>query len=111
MNSGSETVSTDSQVQAQFLEYAQMPPEDVRTLLHIEPQPAYAAPAIAPDLQRDLDVGNVNVAINELNLPGVTNYEDFKAALIRDNKFEKAVQSMTIDRAVGGHPMAKLKHI
>lgn len=88
-----------------------MPPEDARALLHIEPQPAYAAPAAAPDLQRDLDVGNVNVAINELSLPGVTNYEDFKAALIRDSKFERAVQAMTIDRAAGGHSMAKLRHI
>ena len=110
-NPGSEASSADSQVQAQFLQYAQMAPEDVRTFLHIEPQAAYAACAAPPELQRDLDVGNVNVAINELSLPGVTNYEDFRAALIRDNKFEKAIQSMTIDRAVGGHSMAKLKHI
>ncbi len=110
-NPGSEASSADSQVQAQFLQYAQMAPKDVRTFLHIEPQAAYAACAAPPELQRDLDVGNVNVAINELSLPGVTNYEDFRAALIRDNKFEKAIQSMTIDRAVGGHSMAKLKHI
>ena len=91
-----------------------MPPEDARALLHIEPQPAYAAyaaPAAAPDLPKGLDAGNVNVAINELSLPGVTNYEDFKAALIRDSKFERAVQAMTIDRAAGGHSMAKLRHI
>ncbi len=109
---GSETAS--AQVQAQTLEYAQMPPEDARALLHIEPQPAYAAyaaPAAAPDLPKGLDAGNVNVAINELSLPGVTNYEDFKAALIRDSKFERAVQAMTIDRAAGGHSMAKLRHI
>ena len=109
---GSETAS--AQVQAQALEYAQMPPEDARALLHIEPQPAYAAyaaPAAAPDLPKGLDAGNVNVAINELSLPGVTNYEDFKAALIRDSKFERAVQAMTIDRAAGGHSMAKLRHI
>lgn len=101
----------NSAMSQRLWDIAQKPPEEVRTLLQIDPQPIYAASAATPDLQRDLDFGNVNVAINELSLPGVTNYEDFKAALIRDNKFEKAVQAMTIDRAVGGHPMAKLKHI
>lgn len=100
----------NSAMSQRLWDIAQKPPEEVRTLLQIDPQPVYVA-AATPDLQRDLDFGNVNVTINELSLPGVTNYEDFKAALIRDNKFEKAVQAMTIDRAVGGHPMAKLKHI
>ena len=44
---------------------------------------------------------NMTVTIDEINLPNVTNYEEFREGLIRDNKFERAVQSMSIDRLSG----------
>lgn len=60
-------------------------------------------------INKSNNAGGINVSINELNLPNVTNYEEFKTQLIKDNKFEKAVQSMTIDRVNGGNSLSKFK--
>lgn len=52
---------------------------------------------------------NIEKIEMEINLPGVTNYEEFKSNLIRDRQFEKAVQTMTLDRALGGNSLNKYK--
>lgn len=48
---------------------------------------------------------NVNIPIDH-----VTDYDDFMNQMRRDGKFEKMVQSMTIDRIVGGSKLAKNKY-
>lgn len=100
-----------AEIVKKLIAFSKMPSEEIRSLLHIDPQPTSPAAAITPDIKRISQTGDINVSIDELNLPNVRNYEEFKAALIRDNKFERAIQSMTIDRTVGGNSMAKYKHI
>ncbi len=108
-------VSTEDAEHAEIVKkliaFSKMQSEEIRSLMHIDPQPASPAAVITPDIKTISHSGDVNVSIDELNLPNVKNYEEFKAALIRDNKFERAIQSMTIDRTVGGNSMAKYKHI
>ena len=41
---------------------------------------------------------HITVAIDEVNLPNVRNYQEFRDGLIRDSKFEKAVQSMSVNQ-------------
>ena len=45
-------------------------------------------------------VGDLNMSVNidELTLPNVSNYQEFKSELIKDNQFEKVVQSMTVGK-------------
>lgn len=54
------------------------------------------------------DVSN-NVTLN-VNIDHVENYEDFVDKLKRDSQFEKMVQSMTVDRMVGGSALSKHKY-
>ncbi len=109
------TVGTEDAEHAEIVKkliaFSKMPSEEIRSLMHIDPQPISPAAAITPDIKTVSHTGDVNVSIDELNLPNVKNYEEFKTALIRDSKFERAIQSMTIDRTVGGNSMAKFKHI
>ncbi len=77
----------------------------------------YAIPAVnvkLPDtsvLTRRNAVPNVenNSTHMEVVLPNVQNYDDFMNHMIRDNRFEKVVQSMTLGRALGGNSMNKYK--
>ncbi len=95
-----------------LFEISQKPPEEIRRLLLLDPpQPPQMPSVNIPEIRERVGTGDVNVSISQLSLPSVKNYEEFKSELIRDNKFEKAVQSMTIDRAFGGNSMAKLKYI
>ena len=95
-----------------LFEISQKPPEEIRRLLLLDPpQPPQMPSVNVPEIRERVGTGDVSVSISQLSLPSVKNYEEFKSALIRDNKFEKAVQSMTIDRAFGGNSMAKLKYI
>ena len=50
-----------------------------------------------------------NVTLN-VNIDHVENYEDFVDKLKRDSQFEKMVQSMTVDRMVGGSVLSKHKY-
>ena len=50
-----------------------------------------------------------NVTLN-VNIDHVENYEDFVDKLKRDSQFEKMVQSMTVDRMVGGSALSKHKY-
>lgn len=52
------------------------------------------------------NVGSVNIDVS-----GVTDYKEFYNELIQDSKFEKAIQAMTIGRAVGGSALAKYKYV
>lgn len=57
------------------------------------------------------NVGSVDITMqNEFNLPGVSNYNEFVTGLQKDPKFEKMVQSMTIDRLFGGSKLSKHKY-
>ena len=54
----------------------------------------------------------VNVNIPNVNIPieRVMDYKDFVNQLRDDRKFEKMIQSMTIDRALGKSEFAKRKY-
>lgn len=54
----------------------------------------------------------VNVTIPNVNIPieRVMDYKDFVNQLRDDNKFEKMIQSMTIDRALGKSKYEKMKY-
>lgn len=52
-----------------------------------------------------IEVGSVQIV-----LPNVTNYDEFRNKLIRDNTFEKAVQEFTIGQALGRNTMNKYKY-
>ena len=51
------------------------------------------------------NIGDINIAVH-----GVSNYEEFVSKLQKDTKFEKMMQAMTIDRAVGKSKLAKHKY-
>ena len=69
-------------------------------------------PVNTPNFANKTVASNQSVVINELTLPNVTNYEEFRSDLIKDAKFEKAVQSMTIDRIAGkSTSMSKFKFV
>ena len=69
-------------------------------------------PVNIPNFANKTVASNQSVVINELTLPNVTNYEEFRSDLIKDAKFEKAVQSMTIDRIAGrSTSMSKFKYV
>lgn len=53
-------------------------------------------------------MGDINV---DVHIDHVQDYNDFARQLIEDDSFEKAIQAMTIDRAVGGSTLAKNKYI
>lgn len=52
----------------------------------------------------------ISFNFDNLTLPNVTNYEEFKYALQHDSKFEKMVQSMTVGRASGGTALRKYRY-
>lgn len=45
-----------------------------------------------------------------ITLPNVTNYDEFKNALVKDKSFEKVVQSMTFGNALGKNSLNKNKY-
>lgn len=44
------------------------------------------------------------------DLPGVSNYEEFKTALQHDKKFESMIRAMTVDKMFGGSSLKKYKY-
>ena len=78
-------------------------------------QPAFTARASAPERNLQAGNGDTFVTIDELNLPNVKNYSDFRNELIKDSGFEKAVQSMTTGRlsrkGAGTGDMAKYRYL
>ena len=52
---------------------------------------------------------NIDKVQMEINLPNVTNYEEFKSELVKDKQFEKVVQSMTLGNALGKNSLSKYK--
>lgn len=56
------------------------------------------------------DIGRANITTIDglnINLPNVTNYEEFKHAMQHDKEFEKMVQAMTTDKLTGGSKLRK----
>lgn len=53
---------------------------------------------------------NVTFGDMNINIDHVENYDDFVNQLRQDKKFEKMVQSITVDRLVGGSSLAKNKY-
>ena len=45
----------------------------------------------------------------QIELPNVTNYEQFKYAMQHDKGFEKMVRSMTVDKMFGGSSLKKYR--
>lgn len=67
-------------------------------------------PNIPTNMNSSTD-SSTNVVINELTLPNVKNYEEFRTDLIKDSKFESAVQDMTINKITGrSSSLSKLKY-
>ena len=62
-----------------------------------------------PNVGDVTSVGDINFEIN-IPIDHVSDYNDFVNQLRADNKFEKMVQSMTIDRIAGGSKFAKNKY-
>lgn len=53
--------------------------------------------------------GDNNISMN-ISLPNVTNYDEFVTQLQKDKRFEKIVQSMTIEQSLGKNSLNKFKH-
>lgn len=82
-------------------EISQMPPEFIREkfgLPGIPPQMATPMTLPASITENNQYNGDVNININDLNLPNVTNYREFRDSLIKDRTFEKAVECMSIEK-------------
>ena len=59
---------------------------------------------------RTQNIGNnIDSVQMEINLPNVTNYEEFKSNLIKDRQFEKVIQTMTFGNALGGNTLNKYR--
>lgn len=64
------------------------------------------------------DIASQNVVGNtydndfsiQIELPNVTNYEQFKHAMQHDPNFEKMVRAMTVDKMFGGSSLKKYKY-
>lgn len=72
---------------------------------------------IAPKLaqiiaQTGTKVGDTTATFGDINIniEQVQDYEDFVRKLRDDDQFEKMIQSMTIDRVVGGNPLNKYRY-
>ena len=56
--------------------------------------------------------GDVNITFGDITLPNVTNYREFRDALIKDQTFEKAVECMSIDKFNKNyHLLSKYKYV
>lgn len=70
----------------------------------------YQAPTI-PKLSNLTNIGttNNNDIYMELVLPSITNYDDFVTKMQKDKRFEKIVQSVTVDAISGRSSYSKMK--
>ena len=57
------------------------------------------------------NVGNVTLDIDNITLPNVKNYDEFKTALLSDSHFEKVMGQALTDRVMGGNSMNKFRYI
>ena len=60
------------------------------------------------------NTSNANTTIESniqltMNLPGITNYEEFKGKMIKDKDFEKRIQAMSVDLLAGKSSLLKYK--
>ena len=54
---------------------------------------------------------NVTIQIDNLSLPNVKNYDEFKTALLSDPHFEKVMGQAMADQMLGGNPFNKFRYI
>lgn len=75
-------------------------------------QPLVNMPKL-PEIQSRVNTGQF-VQIDNITLPNVTNYQEFKSQLMhdlqRDKKFEGMVQDMSIKKMTGGGQLTKYRH-
>ena len=57
------------------------------------------------------NVGNVTLDIDNITLPNVKNYDEFKTALLSDSHFEKVMGQAMADQMLGGNPFNKFRYI
>lgn len=63
----------------------------------------------SPLATRGMSIGDITYEIT-IPIDHVQDYNDFMNQMRKDGKFEKMVQSMTLDRLVGGSKIAKNKY-
>lgn len=89
---------------------------DWKTLINnLEPLNAsmdFLNKALIPNIKANRSTnGTVNNDVQlSITLPNVTNYDEFKNALVKDKSFEKVVQSMTFGNALGKNSLNKNKY-
>lgn len=57
------------------------------------------------------NVGNVTLDIDNITLPNVKNYDEFKTALLSDSHFEKVMGQAMADKMMGGNSLNKFRYI
>lgn len=62
-----------------------------------------------PYIGKTMPVGNYTYSVN-IPIERVLDYEDFVNQMRKDGKFEKLIQSMTVDRMVGGSKISKNRY-
>lgn len=62
-----------------------------------------------PHIGKTMPVGNYTYSVT-IPIERVLDYEDFVNQMRKDGKFEKLIQSMTIDRMVGGSKLSKNRY-
>ena len=56
------------------------------------------------------NVGNVTLDIDNITLPNVKNYDEFKTALLSDSHFEKVMGHIMADKMLGGNSLNKFRY-
>ena len=65
-----------------------------------------------PNTENNTTYGNINTDVGgiTLNLPNVTNKDEFIGWLKNDSQVENIIQSMTVSRMLGKNSYAKMKY-
>ncbi len=89
----------DSEMTKRLWEISQMNPELLMNSVNFTP----AMPKMPelPVFEQNFTGGDVNVSIDEVNLPNVTNYREFRDELLRDNTFGRAMKETTVGALSG----------
>ena len=62
-----------------------------------------------PNVSKEQNVGNVTLDIDNITLPNVKNYDEFKTALLSDSHFEKVMGQAMADKMMGGNSLNKYR--
>jgi len=61
------------------------------------------------NVSNEQNVGNVTLDIDNITLPNVKNYDEFKTALLSDSHFEKVMGQAMADKMMGGNSLNKFR--